>query len=101
MSLRTIIIAIIVVIGLAFLLPSNPYTDPVTKPIIKTVKKISSSFSDELEIPMPVEETKVYKWQDENGEWQFSNTPPPKDVKAQSKTYKSDENVVPAPKLEK
>lgn len=100
MSLRTLTIAIIVIISLAFLLPSNPYTDPFTKPIIKTVKKISTSFSDELDIPMPVEETKVYKWQDESGEWHFSNTPPPKDVESQSKVYKSDENVVPAPKLE-
>lgn len=100
MSFRKIIIAIIVIIGLAFLVPSNPYTDPITKPIIKAVKKMTSSVSDEIDIPMPVEETKVYKWQDETGEWHFSNTPPPKDVKSQSKIYRSDDNVVPAPKVE-
>ncbi|WP_455198698.1 DUF4124 domain-containing protein [Kaarinaea lacus] len=100
MTPRNILIAIVVIIGLAFLLPSNSYTDPVTKPVIKVIKKISSYFGSELDIPMPVEETRVYKWQDENGEWHFSNTPPPKNVDSESKIYKSDDNVVPAPEVD-
>lgn len=100
MSPRNILIAIIVIIGLTFLLPSNPYTDPITRPVAMVVKKISSYFGNDLNIPVPVEETRVYKWQDETGEWHFSNTPPPKDVDSQSKVYKSDDNVVPAPKID-
>ena len=100
MKLRIIIIAVILILGLIFLVPSNPYTNPVTKPIVKAIKKVSSYFNEDLDIPAPVEETKVYKWQDETGEWHFSNSPPPKDVHSQSKIYKSDENIVPAPKVD-
>ena len=100
MTLRTTFIVIIMIIGLVFFLPSNPYTDIITKPIVKIVKKASSYFSDELNIPMPEKETKVYKWQDQNGEWHFSNTPPPEGIVSQSKTYKNDDNIVPAPKAD-
>lgn len=101
MSRRTIIIAIIVLAGLVFLVPSNPYTDPVTKPVVKMIKGLGSYFNDDLKIKLPAEETKVYKWQDEKGDWHFSNTEPPKNVDSESKIYKSDDNVVPATKTDK
>jgi hypothetical protein len=100
MTRRTIIIVIIVILGLVFLIPPNPYTDPITRPVIKVIRKVVSYFNEDLDIPVPVSETKVYKWQDESGEWHFSNTPPPKGVDSRSKTYKSDENVLPAPKAD-
>jgi len=101
MSGRTIIIIIIVLAGLVFLVPSNPYTDTITKPFVKVIKGFSTYFNDDLKIKLPAEETKVYKWQDEKGDWHFSNTAPPKNVESKSKVYNSDENVVPAPKTEK
>lgn len=100
MSLRTILIIVVVIFGLAFLLPSNPYTDVLTRPVLKTVKKVGSFFDEELDVSIPAKETKVYKWQDEEGNWHFSNTEPPKNVGSESKVYKDDVNVVPAPKTD-
>lgn len=103
MSRRTIIIILIIIGtgGLVFLVPPNPYTDPVAKPVRKLIKSLGSQVSNDLDIPMPAEETKVYKWQDKKGDWHFSNTEPPSNVDSESKIYKSDENVVPAIKTEK
>lgn len=99
MFLRILIITIIVLVGAAFLAPSNSYTDKVTHPILKGLKEIRSYFSDELGISAPVEETMVYKWKDQNGKWQFSNTKPSEGVATEIKVYKSDDNVVPATKI--
>ena len=101
MSIRVIVITIVVVLGVAFLLPSNPYTDVITKPVSNIVKKARSYFTDELDIPLPSEETAVYKWQDKDGKWQFSNTKPPKEIESTVKIYKNDENIVPATEIEK
>lgn len=89
---------IIVLVGAAYLAPSNRYTDKITNPLIKGLNQIHSFFSDKEKFPEITEETKVYKWQDKDGNWQFSNTEPPKDIDSTVKVYKSDENVVPATK---
>ena len=98
MSIRFIIISILVLIGIAFLVPSNPYTDKITKPITKTLNNAYSYFDSKIDIPkiiIPSETTTVHKWQDENGEWHFTNEAPPKNINSESKVYKNDDNVVP------
>jgi len=105
MSLRTIIVILILIIGAAFLIPSNPYTDVITKPIIHGLGKVSSYLNNKKDLPVklptPVEQSKVYKWQDKEGKWHFTNTKPPEDVATQSEIYRSDTNVIPAIKPEK
>lgn len=100
MSVRKIIILIIVLTGTLFLLPSNPYTDIITKPIIRGLANASSYLNDKnklpVKVPVPVEKSKVYKWQDKHGNWHFSNTKPPKDVAVKTEVYRSDTNIVPA-----
>ncbi len=39
--------------------------------------------------------TKVYKWQDAQGRWQFSNTAPKTQATVATQTYNSNENVIP------
>lgn len=98
---KRILIIIVVLIGVAFLIPSNPYTDKFTAPTIKSVKKVYSYFDDKIDIPidLPAETTTVHKWQDKDGNWHFSNTEPPKGVDSKSKIYKDDDiNVMPADK---
>ena len=111
MSLRTIVVILILIIGAAFLAPSNPYTDAITKPIIHGLGKVSSYLNNKKTLPTlveksrveknKVEQSKVYKWQDKEGKWHFTNTKPPKDVAAQSEIYRSDTNVIPAIKPKK
>ena len=98
MFLRILIITIIVLVGAAFLAPSNSYTDKVTNPILKGLREIHSYFRDDLDLPLPVESTTVYKWQDKDGKWQFSNHPPPEGVASKIKVYKGDENITTLPK---
>ena len=96
---KRLLIIIVVLIGIAFLIPSNPYTDKFTAPTIKSVKKVYAYFDDKVDLPdvvLPAETTTVHKWQDKDGNWHFSNTEPPKDVNSESKIYKDDVNVTPA-----
>ena len=98
---KFIFIFIVVLIGIAFLIPSNPYTDRFTAPTIKSVKKVYSYFDDKVDLPdikLPAESTTVHKWQDKDGNWHFSNTEPPKEVGSESKIYKDDVNIMPATK---
>jgi hypothetical protein len=102
MFLRLLII-IVVLIGIAFLIPSNPYTDRFTAPTIKSIKKTFSYVDEKVDLPdvdFPAETTTVHKWQDKNGKWHFSNTEPPKGANSKSKVYKDDVNIMPAIKTE-
>lgn len=105
MSVRKIIVLIILLTGILFLIPYNPYTDIITRPVIRGLAQVSSYLNDEnklpVKVPVPVEKSKVYKWQDKEGKWHFSNTEPPKDVDAQAEIYSSDTNVMPAIKQKK
>jgi hypothetical protein len=99
---KRILIIIVVLIGIAFLIPSNLYTDKFTAPTKKSIKKTFSYFDDKVGLPdidLPTETTTVHKWQDKDGVWHFSNTEPPKGIESKSKTYKDDVNIVPATKI--
>lgn len=101
MAIRVLIIIAIVLVGAAFVVPSNPYTDKITTPAIKGIKKVYSYFDDKVGLPdvdLPVETTTVHKWQDKDGNWHFSNTEAPKGVTSETKTYTDDTNVMPTPK---
>lgn len=95
-----LLIAIVVLIGIAFIIPSNSYTDWFTEPTKKSIKKVYSYFDDKVDLPvdLPSETTTVHKWQDKDGNWHFSNTTPPKGVDSKSKVYKDDVNLMPATK---
>ena len=43
--------------------------------------------------------TEVYKWRDAQGNWQITDRPP-NDFKYEVKEYRSDDNIVPAIKIE-
>ena len=45
--------------------------------------------------------TKVYKWQDKDGNWHITSERPPAGVKYQEQEYLHDTNVLPAPKTDK
>ncbi|MBM2830182.1 MAG: hypothetical protein HW411_972 [Gammaproteobacteria bacterium] len=40
--------------------------------------------------------THIYKWQDANGAWQITDTPPATGIKYELLEYRSDTNVMPA-----
>ena len=88
MAIRLLILAVIVVLGVLFLVedPDGNTTltiDGVVDDVVDVVKVLQNSVSDILpqDLPQdlqkfqPPSATKVYKWKDENGVWQFSNTP--------------------------
>ena len=43
------------------------------------------------------EVTRVYKWQDKEGNWHVSDQPPPEGTSFETRDYRSDENVLPLP----
>lgn len=45
--------------------------------------------------PAPTK-TKVYKWQDENGQWQITDRPPTGGIQYENLEYSSDINIVPS-----
>ena len=102
---KRLLIIIAVLIVIAFVLPSNPYTDKIVGPTKKSVKKTFNYFDDKVDLPvdlpidLPAETTTVHKWKDKEGNWHFSNTEPPKGADSKSKIYKDDVNVMPAPEI--
>ncbi|MCK4586280.1 MAG: DUF4124 domain-containing protein [Gammaproteobacteria bacterium] len=99
---KRLLIIIAVLIGIAFIIPSNPYTDKIVGPTKKSVKKTFNYLDDKVDLPdidLPAETTTVHKWQDKDGNWHFTNTEPPKGADSKSKIYKDDVNVMPAPEI--
>lgn len=45
----------------------------------------------------PVSTSRVYKWRNEKGEWQLTDTLPPEGVAFEILEHRSDENVLPRP----
>ena len=41
--------------------------------------------------------TRIYKWQDEQGKWHVSDSPPKEGVTYEMRDYRSDENILPLP----
>lgn len=59
-----------------------------------------SAVSTKVKSSLPTEpptnvNTKVYKWQDAQGRWQFSNAAPKTQVKVSTQIYNSNENIIP------
>jgi hypothetical protein len=80
MAIRLLILAVIIVFGLLFLVEDPDGNTTLTiDDVVDVVKELQNSTSDIL--PKDLQNfrspsvTKVYKWKDENGVWQFSNTP--------------------------
>lgn len=109
LMIRILIVLLIVVVGAAALTTLNPLSDKSTNPIIKGLNSIQAWFKQPPTIPQTINptetsqqprddnETKVYKWQDQAGEWHFSNEPPPAGISSSVKIYRSDVNITPAP----
>ena len=65
----------------------------------KTTASVSA-VSNKVKSSLPTEpptnvKTKVYKWQDAQGRWQYSNEAPKTQAKVSTQTYNSNENVIP------
>jgi len=80
--MKFIIILLIVLSGAGAYLYLNP---DVWQPWVKDTP---------LE-PAPTK-TQVYKWQDENGQWQITDGPPTGDIPYENLEYSSDTNIVPS-----
>jgi hypothetical protein len=94
MFVRLLIILLIAAIAAAILYGLNPYGGQTSLSLPK-LPDVPSLSDDEKKAPSV---TTVYKWQDENGEWHFSNQPPPEGVARKVITYRSDANVIQPPK---
>jgi len=63
---------------------------------VASVSTVSSKMKSSLPTEPPTNvTTKVYKWQDAQGRWQFSNEPPKTAAKVSTQTYNSNENIIP------
>lgn len=97
MFLRLLIIFIIAAVAGAIFYSANR-SDDDTSPLLRGLAKVRSLTKEAA--PKPPAETTVYKWQDKNGEWHFSNQPPPEGNAADVTVYRSDINVIPPPKTD-
>lgn len=88
-----IVLIIVLVAGAFFLAPDNPDDgSPALLQGLSQIRSMTERLGDEES-----HTTTVYKWQDADGEWHFSNTPPPQGVASQIQTYRADTNVIQAP----
>lgn len=97
--MRLLIVILIVVVGAAALSQLNPSAEKSTNPIINGLAAVQSWFRG-ASAPKQSgneKETTVYKWQDAEGAWQFSNQPPPAGVASSVTTYRSDTNITQPP----
>ena len=100
MMIRLLIIILIVLVSAAALTVLNPSAEKSTNPIIKGLATVQSWFRESSAPKLPgmdENETTVYKWRDNSGEWHFSNQPPPAGVASSVKTYRSDINITQTP----
>ncbi len=88
-----IVLLIVLVAGAFFLAPDDPDDDsPALLQGLSQIRSMTEGLGDEKST------TTVYKWQDTDGEWHFSNTPPPQGIASQVQTYRADTNVIQAPR---
>jgi len=100
MMIRLLIIILIVLVGAAALTELSPSAEQGTNPLIKGLATIQSWFRGASVPKLPIineNETTIYKWQDDSGEWHFSNQPPPAGVASSVKIYRSDVNITRTP----
>lgn len=55
-------------------------------------------FSDKA-LPTAITHNKAYRWQDRNGQWQLSDSPPADGTQYEIVEYHKDTNVIPSDKL--
>ena len=48
-------------------------------------------------IVSPVSTSRVYKWRNDKGEWQLTDTLPPEGIAYETLEHRSDENILPRP----
>lgn len=94
MFLRLLIIFIIAAVAIAVLYGLNPYGGENSLKMPKLGMPEIPGLSKDDGKEKQSGSTTVYKWQDQNGEWQFSNQPPPEGVASKVITYRSDTNVI-------
>lgn len=115
MMIRILIIILIVLVGAAALTTLNPSAKKTLNPIMKGLMTVRSNIDSWIrgsetmldsaaKDPLAATEnaidknvTQVYKWQDANGEWHFSNEPPPAGIKGSVESYRNDVNISQAP----
>lgn len=95
MFLRLLIIFIIVAVAGAVFYSVNR-SEGGAAPLFRGLAEVRS-LTKQAE-PEPSTKTTVYKWQDKHGEWHFSNQAPPEGAAAKVITYRSDINIISAPK---
>jgi hypothetical protein len=93
MFVRLLIIFLIAAIAAAVLYSLNPFGDKLSLSLPELPDTPSLDTDDEK-----ARVTKVYKWQDKDGEWHFSNHPPAEGVARKVIIYRSDTNVIQSPK---
>ncbi len=94
MFIRILIIVLIVLIGVAALSHLNPSADKSVQPLMDGLSTIRSHMDNSISSP-PGDDNRdtgktVYKWQDAQGDWHFSNNPPPEGTASSVKTYRTD-----------
>jgi hypothetical protein len=105
--MRILIIVLFVLIGAAALTELNPGSEQTSNPIMKGLGVVRGWFdnSSHLIKALPStekpHETTVYKWQDKNGGWHFSNAVPADDINSSVQTYRSDINITQPTQLPK
>jgi hypothetical protein len=83
----TLVIIIITTIGLYFINPT----------LFQSIRsKVTNKFTSLVPVETLQPKTKVYKWQNNKGEMQFTNTPPPKGIKFTTELIPNGTNVMPS-----
>jgi len=85
-----IIIAIAITIGLYFLNPA----------LFQSIKNnVTNKVSNVIPIEVLSNKTTIYKWKNDKGELQISNTPPPNGVKYKTEEVPHGTNIMPSEAL--
>jgi len=98
MFLRLLIIVVLMLVGAAVLSYLNPAADKSENFLLNGLSVVRSWFTNERNMTpdSKLHTTTVYKWRDADGNWQFSNEPPPPGIYSDITIYRSDTNVTPA-----
>lgn len=88
-----VILLIVLIAGAWFLTPER--VDENSPALLRGLAQLRQLSEHEAQ---DTTTTTIYKWRDAQGEWHFSNTPPPAGAAVEVKTYRSDSNIIPAPR---
>lgn len=103
MWIRRLLIFALILAAAASLSHLNPSAEKAMAPLQKVIAVFGSLFSpssglesNNKQDPAPASATRVYKWQDADGNWQFSSQPPANGIASSSRVYHTDTNVTQA-----